>query len=416
MRRLGWVVGPLALLALVAGAVAGWSAWHGEDAYDHTLQHYGDRGEPNVYVDLPDGEAQLALGSPDGHRLVVQWRDPDGHGWTAPETVWNDRENLAIENTVRYGGGTVAVVETYTSDVHDDSDSSASYVAVVCRDLACDATDSRATEGQVTPDGSSAYLGQSAEGVLFWDASAGFHEEPWENHPGFDYRRASPSEPVLAPDGSLRMVGSAPDRGSCTFALYTSEPGSAGLTVADRRTEPLRGNRPSDCRTYLATWSDSWVQVNPSNHRGATFWFVDDGDGWTSTTEDASGFDRIDVRGCCDSSSIGFVHWNDVTFGSPDGQRIQVQSHLLGEERWSDPVLLDGAPPGSRCRWQEGYEAGPQGFAVVMTCRGGVAVAATPDLQSWTSTYLPGVRGAAVGDDEGLSIGQRRVWSPVDGF
>ena len=416
MRRLGFAV-LLAVLVLAAGAVAGWSVWRDDDRYDHTLQRYDDdRGEPSVYVDLPDGEAQLALGSPDGHRLVVQWRDPDGHGWTAPETVWDDRGSRAIENTVRYGGGTAAIVETYTSDVHDDSDASASYVAVVCRDLRCDATESRTSEAQVTPDGTTVYVGQSQEGVLFWDDADGFHEERWANHPGFDYHRTSTSEPVLAPDGSLRLVGSAPDRGSCTFELYTSEPGAAALTAQDRRIEELRGNKRSDCRTYLATWSDRWVQVNPSDHRGATFWYVAGADGWTTTTEDASGFDLVDGRGCCDSATAGFVHWNDVTFASPDGQRIQVQTHLLGEERWSDPVLLDGAPADDRCTWQDGYEAGPAGYAVVMTCRDGGAGAASADLRAGSSTYLPGAVGGVSGDDEGLTIDDQRVWSPDQGF
>lgn len=417
MRRLGLVV--LALLVLGAGAVAGWSMWHGEDEYAHALERYGnDRGEPNVYVNLPDGDAQLALGSPDGHRLVVQWRDPDGHGWTAPETVWNDEKNQAIENTVRYGGGTAAIVETYVADVHDDSDIGNEYVAVVCRDLTCDATEARTTEAQVTPDGSTAYLGQSDAGVRFWDVSDGFQDAPWSNHPGFDYHRTSPSEPVLAPDGSLRVVGSAPDRGTCTFELFTSAPRSAALTAVDAVTEPLRGNRTSDCRSYTATWSDTWLQVNPQDHRAATFWFVGDDDGgWETTTEDASGFDLIDVgRGCCSSATAGFVHWNEVTFGSPDGERIQVQSHLLGEEKWSEPVVLDGAPPGAGCTWQDGYEAGPAGFAVVMTCRDGLAVAASPDLREWTSTYLPGATGTPAGDDEGLTIGKRRVWTPTDGF
>ena len=51
-----------------------------------------------------------------------------------------------------------------------------------------------------------------------------------------------------------------------------------------------------------------------------------------------------------------------------------------------------------------------------MTCRGGVAVAASPDLRDWSSTYLPGVSGDAVGDDDGLTIGERRVWTPEGGF
>jgi hypothetical protein len=415
MRRLGIVV--LLALLLGAGVIAGWSLWHRDDGYEHTLERYdNETGEPNVYVNLPDGDAQLALGSPDGHRLVVQWRDPDGQGWTAPETVWNDPENRAIENTVRYGGGTVAVVEIYTDDVHDDSDIGDTFVAVVCRDLVCEATESRTSQAQVTPDGSTAYLGQSRAGVLFWDVTDGFHREPWANHPGFDYHRTSPSAPVLATDGSLRLVGSRPDRGTCTFELFTSTPGTATLTAQGGRTERLRGAGASDCRSYLATWSDTWVQVNPEDHRAATFWFVDDG-GWLATTEDASEFDLVDVdRGCCDSATQGFVHWNDVTFGSPDGQRIQVQSHLLGEERWSEPVLLDGAPPRSRCTWQDGYEAGPAGFAVVMTCRDGYAVAASPDLRQWSSTYLPGKTGQPAGDDHGLTIGGRRVWTPDGGF
>ena len=95
---------------LLAGAAAGWAVWHADSGYRHALVKYDDdRGEPNRYVNLGDGEAQLSIGSPDGHRIVVQWRDPDGHGWTEPETVWTDKKNVAIENTVRFGGGTVAI-------------------------------------------------------------------------------------------------------------------------------------------------------------------------------------------------------------------------------------------------------------------------------------------------------------------
>lgn len=416
MRR-GWFVMALVVLAIGAGVVVGWTTWH-DDEYGHALEQYDDRtGEPNVYVNLPDGEAQLALGSPDRHRLVVQWRDPDGHGWTAPETVWEDRRNVAIENTVRYGVGTAAIVETYTDNVHDDSDIGNRQVAVVCRDRACDAHEALTTEAQVTPDGATAYLGQSREGVLFWRSGRGFEAEPWHDHPGFDLPRSSPSEPVLAPDGSLRLVGSEPARGSCTFVLFSSPPGSAQLTARDRHTEQLRGQSSSDCRTYLLTWSDEWVQVNAEDHRAPTFWFVDAGGSWGTTTKDASGLDLVDVRrGCCDSATAGFIHWNAVTFGSPDSERIQVQSHLLGEERWSDPVLLDAAPAVSRCTWMDGYESGPAGYAVVMTCRDGLAVAASPDLQHWDATYLRDVAGEPSGDDDGLRVGDRLVWTPADGF
>ena len=47
-----------------------------------------------------------------------------------------------------------------------------------------------------------------------------------------------------------------------------------------------------------------------------------------------------------------------------------MQSHLLGEERWSAPTRLAGAPPGYRCTWMEGHEVG-DGYAVTMTCHSG---------------------------------------------
>lgn len=113
-RLVGVIV--LALVLLTGGAYAGWRQVGGD--YDHALERYGDEaGEPHRFVDLPDGEAQLAIGSPDGHRVVVQWRDPDGSGWTAPETVWRDRSMVALDNTVRYGGGTVAIRQTFSPDV-----------------------------------------------------------------------------------------------------------------------------------------------------------------------------------------------------------------------------------------------------------------------------------------------------------
>ncbi len=117
MRRT-WLVVVLALVVLGTGGAVGWARGRATTTTPTRLERYdNETGEPNVYVNLPDGEAQLALGSPDGHRLVVQWRDPDGHGWTAPETVWEDEAHSAIENTVRYGGGTVAIVETYVEDM-----------------------------------------------------------------------------------------------------------------------------------------------------------------------------------------------------------------------------------------------------------------------------------------------------------
>lgn len=430
-RTRAWAGGALAVAAaaalVVAGALGGWP-WSGDDVYGHSLERYGDeRGEPNRYVNLEDGAAQLSLGSPDGHRIVVQWRDPDGHGWTEPETVWTDRTNTAIDSTVRYGGGTVGIVETYTPDTSDDDDSSDVQVGIVCRALVCAATRKPGfgSEPQVTPDGKVVYLGQDEQAVSLWTEGAGFARARWAGHPGFEYGEVSPSRPVLAPDGSLRVVSSRPARGSCTFELLASEPRTADLSVVARSTRPLRGTAGSDCASYLDTYSADWVAVHPDDHRARDFWFVRRGETWTTTREDPSGLEIVDVgRGCCDTAVAGFVHWNDVAYGSPDGRRIQVQTHLLGEETWSEPLLLDGAPGGFTCTWLEGYEVG-DGFAVLMTCHSGAvreefrgdayAVAATPDLAHWESAWVIGVDADPVVDDDRVVVGDV-WWTPDRGF
>src|SRR4051812_22272397 len=91
------LVGAALVVGLALAAGVAWWATSGSSGYDHALQRYGeDHGEANRYVNLPDGAAQLSYGSPDGHRLVVQWRDPDGHGWTAPETLYASRRLTAV--------------------------------------------------------------------------------------------------------------------------------------------------------------------------------------------------------------------------------------------------------------------------------------------------------------------------------
>lgn len=424
---------PVRLLALCCAVVVlgtGCALLEDDDGAftDQLVKYDGDEGEPNRYVDLDDGEAQLSIGSPDRHRIVVQWRDPDGSGWTEPETVWEDEKHTAIDNTVRYGGGTVAIRQMYTTDVHSDSDVDSFTIGIVCRELECEAVESPGFggEAQVSPDGQHVYLGQSEKGASLWTEAQGIHLARWSGHPGFDYHRVSPSEPVLAPDGSLLLVSSRPSRGACTFELFTSEPDSAELRRVGESTQPLQGKARSDCRSYNDTYSSEWIAVRPDDHRARDFWFEKSGDEWLVTYEDPSRLRLIDVdRGCCDSYLAGFIHWNSVAYGSPDGRRIVVQSHFLGDETWSEPQLLDGATPGHTCTWMEGHEIGDQGFAVLMVCHSGkvsddyvgdaYAVAVSADLVDWESTFVTDVRRPPEVDGDELHVGET-TWSAGEGF
>ena len=189
-RRRVWVaLGGLVVVLLVAAGI-GWAGWGGDLGYRHTLVKYDDNhGEPNRYVNLDDSDAQLSIGSPDGHRIVVQWRDPDGHGWTEPETVWNDKSNLAFENTVRFGGGTVAIQQLYTSDVHSDSDVDSFSIGIVCRERSCTARKVPGSESQVTPDGRTAYLGEDPKGAVLWTSGEGIHRVAVVRTSGIRVRR-----------------------------------------------------------------------------------------------------------------------------------------------------------------------------------------------------------------------------------
>jgi hypothetical protein len=209
-------------------------------------------------------------------------------------------------------------------------------------------------------------------------------------------------------------VTAKPSRETCTFELLSSTPGNADLDELTRTTEPLRGVRKSDCGSYLDTFSADWVSTHPNDHRADDFWFIDDGDDWTTTKDDPSGLVHID-RGrhqCCGLAIEGYLHWNDLAYGSPDAHQISTQTHFQGEETWEPRQLLDGAPAGYRCTWLAGGEVG-DGYALLLTChsgRGGneyrgdaYAVAYTPDLVHWQSAFVTDVRTDPVIDD-GVTI------------
>jgi hypothetical protein len=440
----------VALGVVGALAVAGGTAYvvAGDDlrevvggTYSHRLVRYDDdKGERNRFLNLSDGEAQFSIGSPDGHELVVQWRDPDGHGWSRPLTVHEDRVNRAVDNTVRVAGDTIAIVETYVDDTSDDSDIGDIEVLVACRDLRCDTgrsvtvgeDDAAVDEPQLTPDGRVVLFGWSKEGALAWEDGSGFATWAWKDP---FTRRTAISRPVLAPDGSLRLVRGRPgrdgDRRTCTYTLLTSEPRQGDLTESGSTTARLPGRRGSECRSYLQTYSAAWVGVEPDDHRTDGFWFVREGDKWTTTFEDPSGLVAGPDRGrreCCDLGIAGFIGWDSLAYGSPDGRRITVQAHFQGEESWEPQQVLPGAPAGFRCTFMEGGRVGDHGYAVYLVCHSGkvendfrgdaYAVAVSPDLRTWDTFFVRDVVGDVQVDQAGgVAVSGRPLtsWTPEEG-
>lgn len=282
--RVGRVLGALALTAVLAACTS-----DDDPSYDDELVRYDDEtGEENRFVDLPGG-GQLSVGSPDRHRVVVQWKDDDGSGWTEPETVWVDDENTIVENTVREAAGTVAIRQLYTSDPGSDQDTGTFDIGIVCRELACETTAEPgfAGEAQVTADGRYVLLGDSEEGAVLWTEDEGIRLEPWTGHPGHNPYKMTPSTPVLAPDGSIRVVGADhPSGGTCTYELYVgAEPGSAQLTRVAEATLPVNGNSAGRCATYLVVRGPDRVHVRASDLQTDNFSFERRDGAWRPSFE-----------------------------------------------------------------------------------------------------------------------------------
>lgn len=418
----------LVLVLLLAGVVAASAVlaarlWP-EGEYGHDLRRYGDAdGVATRFGDLGSGHV-LAIGSPDSHRILVQWRDPDGSGWTAPQLVWNERA-VAIDNTLRTGDGVAVIQQAFTTDTSDDTEASAHWVAIVCRASALSCSASRpagsARPAQVAPDGGHALLSSGERGVWVWEPGAGIHRVPWQG--GRD--AAALAGPALAPDGGLRLVTSSPARGACTFRLWSAEPGTAAFRPVALQRGRLRGAARSECRTYLDSdpglWSPDWIAVHPSDHRAPDFWFERTAAGWRATAVDPSGLDAVDVpRGCCDTVVGAFIHGADVAVGSPDGRSLRLQVHRRGEDRWGPPVTVGTAPRRVACDLPDVSEVG-DGAAVVLGCREagdarGVLVAVSADLESWRARYVPDVTNEVLTDDEGRLVVDDLRWSPEDGW
>lgn len=435
-RRLGVVVVG-ALLAVSVALGVGWLAWGEDLSYRHTLVKYdgGAESEPNRYVNLGDGEAQFSIGSPDKRRIVVQWRDPDGHGWTAPETVWTEKSAKAVENDVRFAAGTVAVRQYYDAAVDPDADDDGEVfpIGIVCRERSCTASDAPWLGGevQVTPDGATAFLGENDLGPLLWTAEQGLRQEIWEGHPGYSFALPS-ATPLLAPDGSLRVVTSKRSRdGGCTFDLLSSGPGGASLTQVGRSEQPaLPGRSKASCRPDIDSSSADWVGVTAT---ARAFWFIRDGAAWVTTDEDPSGLEKVEAGGGCCDTLVSGLHWNEVAHGSPDGgHRIQVQTRRHDQETWSEPQILDAAPVGTRCDYLEGDQL-RVGYVLILECdasdrerdesdagarapwRRSFALAVSVDLEYWDTAFVSDARDYPELADGRMTLGNT-TWTPEKGF
>lgn len=423
--------GALALLAALAGCAS-------PAASD---QAAGWEGDSARYFNLSAGEAQIGVSSSD-RGIVVRWRGPDGETWTEPEVVYDAGQMEWRLTRIRVGGPTLAMFATYsppgTTYIDDDGDVSQEEwdglddddvtVFVVCREGSCTASDPYRTTvvdaPQVTPDGRHVFLADIGDSYVTWHGDEIERVQPTRLPVG----DVGDAQPLLAPDGSLRVVAGVPGAGGCSYTLSITAPDSAAYAEAATYQDPT--DHRDRCVTALETFSPDYVVVSRSKY---DVWFLARvGDRWRRVAEDPSGQVRYPRTGDPKLAGVyersGFWHWREAVATSPDGRRLIVQMHFPGEERCGPPQVVARARPGERCVGispMPTYTWGEEDpFYISLTCRSRPSPAADWVYSAPTAVTEDGRTWTTFRATESLRVGRDMVfrghptyrWSPDTGL
>jgi hypothetical protein len=265
------------------------------------------------------------------------------------------------------------------------------------------------------------FFGVTERGYVLWEPETGIRELAPAGLPS----TGSPGAPILAPDGSFRLVSGQPVPHGCRLTLLVSS------AAQPTYTEAAVGHVPSqsgNCATTLETFSDDYVLAHTD--RRLPLYLLRRGGAWVQTDQDPSGMVRYRPhRGRTAVGSVvrtGFWHWREVVTASPDGRRLVAQVHFPGSPSWTAPVTVARAPREATC-----FEIAPtstpaaEPFYVTMLCYVGTSLraarsyiavhAVTEDGLTWHS---------AIGDDLPTRVGQdlyfpgrpAHRWSPTRGL
>lgn len=409
-RRLGPITFLGALAAVIAIAVVA-SARHEEPTPSNP-------GRFARYFAVPGGTVAVDAWS-DSHRLMVFWRDEGESVWSKVTRAYSDDDRYAIYLQIRVAGSTIAMHETVLdNDVSPDDATPEQYQAglsevfAVCKVGVCTASERFAD---------AVLFGTTGDDYVVWADGVDIHRTTPTGLPGDEVR----GRPLIAPDGSFRVVTGMASGTGCTYTLFTSDPGSVAFAPAVSSDVPDEQTSP-DCSNWVETFSDDYVIA----HTGAAdpLLFERDGSGWVQTAEDPSGlvYQPSSHRRPIAGSAVraGFWHWREVVVATPDGHQLYAQFHFPGEETWRDAQLVATAPHQWRC-----FEIAPtpdtsdEPFFVTFRCREEngkdaefvMLTALTEDARTWqtfTGDDLP------TKVDDGWFFGGHpsHTWTPDDGL
>lgn len=260
----------------------------------------------------------------------------------------------------------------------------------------------------MSSEGDQVYFGATDQGYVVWTVDGGLHEPDPEGLPAAGVL----GTPMMAPDGSLRVVSGRAEGGACRLVLLTSAPlTESASTVA--YTEQASTSAPTstgNCATTLEAFTSDQLLVHTD--RAEPAYLVRTGDSWEATADDPTGMLRYRPRpGRQAAGSVvrtGYWHWREVVTASPDGRRLVAQVHFPGTAEWTEPVTVARAPRGLDC-----IEIAPtstpadEPFYVSMRCRSRPSPG-TP--RSWVGVHAVTKDGltwaSAIGDQLPTRVGE----------
>lgn len=404
------------------------------------------------YLRLDEGRAgTVAVSSSD--RVEVWWRGTDGPGWSTPEVIDGGSGRYLLGTSVRLAGTTLAIRATYNTvppwEDEVDEPGVATSVFIVCRTGSCEASEhyERVAEPpcrrgscltsrpeskgvsqvpELDSDGDQVFFGATERGYVVWTREGGLRDLEPKNL----LAEGDASTPMLAPDGTLRVVVGTEANGACRFRLFTSPPIEASTTTVPF-TEQAATTAPTqtgNCATMLEAFTNDQLLVHTD--RAEPSYLIRVGDRWEASTKDPTGMMRYRPRpgrqAAGSTVRTGYWHWREVVTGSPDGRRLVAQVHFPGQSKWTEPATVAVAPRGLNC-----FEIAPtstpaeEPFYVLMRCRSrpspdaewtyvGVH-AVTEDGLTWSSAFgdqLP----VRVGEDLFFGGAPANRWTPEEGL
>jgi hypothetical protein len=303
--------------------------------------------QPAAVTKLPGG-GRVAVGSPDGHDVVVQWQGEGSDGWSEPRTVYTEPAQFTHDIAVETAGDTVVIgPDFWTEQTLDDDYAPTHSVQVVCRDRTC-------APGHRTPDGTLSSTELSGDGTYATFSLGGRDVLVWDDGT-FSTRTAArlPKDATTEslPDGTLVAVAPQQHDGLCRFRLLTAAKGTTTYVQ-----QAVSGDHPAllPCSVSGLDVTDEKVSVlleelpDPIDfRRGDDGWVADEPRAPLQAYPDSGGETSLA------NEVVSRPDGSDVSIGSPDTQRIVAQFRADGSTEWSSPVQVATAPAGTSCRFQD---------------------------------------------------------------